>query len=400
MPPRVMSAIGIGILLGFCYLTSRNRRQINWITVLWGIALQFIFGFLVLKTFPDQIFAGAQAVFDAIYSFAGKGSAFLFGSLAQRKDFVILSMGSVIIFVSSLMAVLNYARVLPAIIYALARGMQRTMRTSGAETLAAAIFIMMGIEGVTGLKTVIGHMTRSELFTVMTCFMATIAGSVMAVYVGVFGASAGNILAASVMSAPAALAISKIIFPEIDEPETAGVVEWKTLLPADRGIIAAAANGAMDGLRLAATIAAILLAFVSMIYLLNAGLGLVGTSFGELGGMLFAPVAYVLGVPWQDCLHAGHLLATKTFFNEWLAYSEMQQMVQAGQLSPRAVMICTYALCSFANFGSLAILIGGISALAPERKDEVASLGLWALMAGLVAGFLTAAVAGVLTTGR
>jgi CNT family concentrative nucleoside transporter len=394
-----MSAVGIVVILGFCCLASRNRSRINRITVLWGIALQFIFGFLVIKTFPDQIFAGAQAVFDAIYSFAGEGSAFLFGSLAQRKDFVILSMGSVIIFVSSLMAVLNYTRVLPAIIYALARIMQRTMRTSGAETLAAAIFIMMGIEGTTGLKTVINRMTRSELFTVMTCFMATIAGSVMAVYVGVFGASAGNILAASVMSAPAAIAISKIIFPEVDEPVTAGPVEWKALLPEDRGVIAAAANGAVDGLKLAATIAAILLAFVSLIHMMDAGLGLVGTSFGELGGLLFAPAAYLLGVPWHDCLQAGHLLATKTFFNEWLAYGEMQRMVQAGTLSPRAVTICTYALCSFANFGSLAILIGGISALAPERKEEVVGMGLWALVAGLLAGFLTAAVAGVLTAG-
>ncbi|MEJ2717044.1 MAG: nucleoside transporter C-terminal domain-containing protein [Deltaproteobacteria bacterium] len=392
-----MSIIGIGLIVGFCFLVSRDRRRINWILVAWGLGLQLLFGLLVLKTYPEQIFAGAQALFEGIYSFAGEGAKFLFGSLAGNKDFVILSMGSVIIFVSSLMAVLNFARVLPAIIYALARIMQRTMRTSGAETLAAAIFILMGIEGVTGLKTVIGRMTRSELFTVMTCFMATIAGSVMAVYVGVFGASAGYILAASVMSAPAAIALSKMIIPESDTPETAGRVQWQILIPADRGFVEAAATGAVDGLRLAATIGAILLAFVSIIYMLNAFLAVFGTSFGGLGGYCFAPVAYVLGIPWEDCLNAGHLIALKTVFNEWLAYSRMKEMVAAGQLSPRSIMIMTYALCSFANFGSLAILIGGVSALAPERRKDVTQMGLWALLAGLLAGFLTAAVAGTLS---
>ena len=396
MAPRLTSAAGIVVIICVCYLLSLNRRRINWTVVAWGLGLQFVFGLLILKTYPDKIFAAAQALFAGINFFAGKGAAFLFGSLAGNQDFVILSMGSVIIFVSSLMAVLNYARILPAIIYGLARLMQRTMKTSGAETLAAAIFILMGIEGVTSLRTVIGRMTRSELFTVMSCFMSTIAGSVMAVYVGVFGAKAGHILAASVMSAPAALALSKMMVPETETPETAGQVEWAILLPKERGFVESAANGAVEGLKLAVTIGAILLAFVSLIHLLDAILGLVGTSFGDLGGYLFAPVAYLLGVPWNDCMNAGHLLAMKTAFNEWLAYSEMKEMIAAGLLSPRAVMILTYALCSFANFGSLAILIGGLSALAPERKEEVVSMGLRALLTGLLAGFCTAAVAGVL----
>lgn len=396
MPPRLMSVVGIAAIICFCYLLSQDRRRINWTLVLWGLALQFIFGLLILKTYPDTIFLGAQALFDGIYSFADKGAAFLFGSLAANKDFVILSMGSVIIFVSSLMAVLNYARILPALIYGLARLMQRTMRTSGAETLAAAIFILMGIEGVTGLKTVIGRLTRSELFTVMTCFMSTIAGSVMAVYVGVFGAKAGHILAASVMSAPAALAFSKMMVPETETPETAGPVEWRVLLPQERGFVESAANGAVDGLRLAVTIGAILLAFVSLIHMLDAILGVFGTSFAQVGGYLFAPVAYLLGVPWTDCLQAGYLLALKTVFNEWLAYSHMKELITAEQISPRAAMILTYALCSFANFGSLAILIGGLSALAPDRKGEVVNMGLRSLLTGLLAGFCTASVAGVL----
>jgi CNT family concentrative nucleoside transporter len=391
-----MSLVGIGTIVLFCWLISSDRRNINWITVAWGLGLQFIFGVLILKTYPVQIFAYANAVFAGISSFANEGAKFLFGSLAENKDFVILGMGSVIIFVSAVMAVLNYARILPIVIFTLAKLMQRTMRTSGAETMAAAVFILMGIEGITGLKTVINRLTRSELFSIMTCFMATIAGSVMAVYVGVFGANAGYIVAASIMSAPAALALSKIMIPETSTPETAGRVEWDVLIPQDRGFVEAAANGAVDGLKLAATIAAILLAFVSIIHMLNALLGIFGTSFGNLGGYVFAPIAFVLGIPWEDCMKAGNLLALKTVFNEWLAYSNMQEMIAAGELAPRSEMILTYALCSFANFGSLAILIGGISALAPERKEEVAAMGLRALLAGLLAGFLTASVAGCL----
>ncbi len=399
MPPQFMSVIGIIVILGLCFAISRDRRRISWRLVFWGLALQYFFALLILKTWPDQIFAAAQAIFNGIDFFSKQGTKFLFGSLADNQDFVILSMGSVIIFVSSVMAILNYLRVLPTIMYALARLMQWTMRTSGAETLSVTMQILMGIEAVTGLKMVIGRMTRSELFTVMTSFMANLAGSVMAVYVGVYGASAGHILAASVMSAPGALMLSKIMIPETGAPETGEKIEWKLLLPPEKGIVEAAANGAMDGLKLAASIACILLAFVSIIHMLNAFLGIFGTSFSHLGGYLFAPVAYILGVPWEDCMKAGNLLALKTVFNEWLAYSRMKEMVDAGELSSRAVMIVTYALCNFANFGSLAILIGGISALAPERREEVTHLGMLALLAGLLSGFMTAAVAGTLSSG-
>ncbi|MEW6347458.1 MAG: nucleoside transporter C-terminal domain-containing protein [Thermodesulfobacteriota bacterium] len=391
-----MSFVGIAAILGLAVLVSMGRRRIDWRLVVWGVALQYVFALLVLKTYPDQIFAGAQILFLKIEFFAKTGGRFLFGPLIDDNRYVILTMGSVIIFVSSIMAVLNFARVLPAVIYFLAVVMQRTMRTSGAETLAAAMFIIMGIEGVTALRTVIGRMTQSELFTVMTCFLATIAGSVMAVYVGVFGASAGYILSASLMNAPAALVISKMLVPETQVPETSGSVQWKMLLPAERGFVEAAANGAIDGLRLVAAIGAILLAFVAIIGVLDACLGLAGTSFEALGSYLFAPVAFVLGVPWADCLAAGKLLALKVVFNEWLAYSRMKEMIAAGELSPRAVAVCTYALCSFANFGSVGILIGGISALAPDRKQEVIRMGLRALLSGVMAGFLTAAVAGTL----
>lgn len=397
MPPRVMSAIGIVTIVGLCVLLSPDRRRINWVLLLWGFGLQYLFAVALLKTYPEQLFAAAQAIFEGISSYSRYGSKFLFGALAEQGDFVILSMGAVIIFVSSLMAVLNFLRVLPAVIYVLARGMQWTMRTSGAETLSAVMQIFMGIEAVTGLKPVIARMTRSELFTVMTCFMANLAGSVMAVYVGIFGANAGYILAASIMSAPAALALSKVLVPETGTPETGDRIEWKILLPPEHGIVEAAANGAVDGLKLTGAIAAILLAFVSIIYMVNALLGTVGTSFEEVGGYLFAPVAYLLGIPWDDCMKAGNLLALKTVFNEWLAYSRMKEMVAAGELSPRAVMVLTYALCNFANFGSMAILIGGMSALAPERREEIVGMAPRSLLCGLLAGFSTAAVAGTLS---
>lgn len=391
-----MSFVGIGVILLFCVLISRDRKRISWRLVFWGLSLQYIFALLILKTYPEEIFSAAQTMFNGIYYYSETGAKFLFGSLAQNKDFVILNMGAVIIFVSSTMAVLNYLRVLPAIIYFLARLMQWTMRTSGAETLSAAMFVLMGIEVLTGIKSVLGRMTRSELFSVMTCFMATIAGSVMAVYVGIFGANAGYILTASLMNAPGGLLISKILVPETEVPVTGEKVEWNVLLSEDKGLIEAAATGAIDGLRLVATVGAVLLAFVSIIHLLDGFLNLFGTSFNHIGGYVFAPVAYILGIPWEDCFRAGNLLALKTVFNEWLAYGSMREISAAGQLSPRAVMILTYALCSFANFGSMAILIGGISALAPERRQDVVSMGVRALISGLAAGFLSAAIVGTL----
>jgi len=396
MIPRITSALGIMLILGCCYIISSNRRAIVWPQIFWGIFLQFMFGILILKTYPDIVFQFAQSVFEGLNWYASTGAKFLFGALTSNTDFTILSMGAVIIFVSSIMGMLNYLRILPATMYILARVMQKTMRTSGAETMAAAMFVMMGVEVVTALKNVLGRLTKSELFTVMTCFMSTIAGSVMAVYVGVFGAKAGHILAASIMNAPAGLVISKMLLPETSVPETQGAWSWRNITSGDHSLVESAANGAIDGLKLTATIAAVLLAFVSIINMINGGLGYLGTSFENLGGYLFAPVAFLLGTPWEDCAKAGELLALKTFFNEWIAYSRLKIMVSEGAISPRGTMILTYALCSFANFGSLAILIGGLSALAPERRSEIAGLGLKSLLAGLLAGFMTAAMAGLL----
>ncbi len=396
MAPRLNALLGMGFLILLSVVLSTDRKRINWILVCWGIGIQFFFGVIILKTYPELFFSKAQILFEGITHFATTGSRFLFGSLVDHKDLTILSMGSVIIFVSSMMGVLNYVRLLPVITVGLAKMMRRAMKTSGAETLAASMFIFMGIEALSGLKNVLGKMTRSELFSLMTCFMATIAGSVMAVYVVVFGANPGYILAASFMNAPAALALSKILVPETGVPETSGNVSLKDVTSQDHGLIEALSNGALDGLKLTLSVAAILLAFVSVIHLSNAVLGIIGTSFDQIGSVVFAPVALLIGVPWVDCMTAGKLLAIKTVFNEWIAYSQMKAFAAEGQLQSRSIMILTFALCSFANFGSLGILIGGVSSLAPDRTKEVASLGLKALLAGLMSGLLTACIAGLL----
>jgi CNT family concentrative nucleoside transporter len=393
---RLTSLLGMAVIIGLCTLISQDRKRISWRLVAWGVGLQFALALLILKSDPGlKVFQLAEKIFAKLYDFTSIGVEFLTDKPLSEIN-TALSIGAVLVFVASLMAVLYYLRVIQAFVYLFSKLMQYTMRISGAEALASAFFVFMGIETVTAIKRYVGEMTRSELFTVMTAFMATIAGSVMVIYVGVFGAEAGHILAASIMSAPAAILLSKILVPETEEPKTGAKIHWSEMRPEESSVIEAAANGAEDGMKLALTIVAMLLAFVALIGMLDFFLGIAGTSFRELSGFLFAPVAWLAGVPWEDCLQVGRLLGIKVIFNEFISYQEMQQMAQAGALSPRSFTIATYALCSFANFGSLAILIGGIGGLAPERKSEVARFGLRALLAGFLAGLMTAAVAGIL----
>lgn len=395
---RLISLSGLFIFVALAFALSENRRLISWRLVAWGIALQFIFAVLILKTGPGLlVFEFARVVMSSILDFTDYGSKFLFGSLVT--DFNIgailaFKVLPVIIFVSSLMGVLYYFNIIQFVVRLMAKAMEKTMKASGAEALMSAMFVFMGIEATTGVKEYIRKMTRSEMFTVMTGFMATIAGSVMAVYVS-FGASAGHLLAASVMSAPAAIVLSKLMIPE-REKTLSGTDAKEALKSMDVNVIEAAANGAQDGLKLAATIGAMLLAFIALIGMLNHFLGFINTSFEEIAGYLFTPVAFIMGVPWEDCSKVGELLGIKIVFNEFISYQKMQGMVASGSLSPRSVTIATYALCSFANFGSIAILIGGIGSIAPERKKEIARLSLKALLAGAVASFMTATIAGIL----
>jgi CNT family concentrative nucleoside transporter len=328
-----------------------------------------------------------------------EGAAFLFGQLTKDPSYgavVAFRVLPIIVFVASLSAVLYHLGVIQAVVRAMAWVMQRTMKTSGAESLSAALFVFMGIESVTAIGQYIARMTRSELFIVMTAFLATIATSVMAVYVG-YGAAAGHLLAASLMSAPAAVVIAKIMIPETEQPLTAGRVEFRPEI-GTVNVIDAAATGARDGVNLAITIGAMLLAFVALIALVNLVLQWAtgGHTLQEMLGWCFSPFAIVMGVPKGDWLHVGQLLGWKTVLNEFYAYERMHVMITAGELSPRAVTISTYALCGFANFGSLAILIGGIGGVAPNRRADVVSLSIKALIGGTLAAFMTACYAGIL----
>jgi len=398
MVEKAVSLIGLLVFVGVALAVSERRGSINRRLVAWGLALQFIFALLILKTAAGRmVFDLARVVMTGLLAYSDIGSRFLFGALTDDPRFgavVAFKVLPTIVFVSSLMAVLRYLRVVEVVVRAMAWVMERTMKASGTEALMSAVFVFMGIEGATGVKDYMDRMTRSELFTVMTAFMSTIAGSVMAVYVS-FGASAGHLLAASVMSAPAAIVISKLMVPEAEARAVGGTGTAMARIDAVN-VIEAAAMGAADGLKLAAVIGAMLLAFVALIGMLDGFLVYAGTSFEQLTGYLFAPVAFVMGVPWEDCVEVGGLLGVKVVFNEFISYERMQGLIASGALGPRSVTIATYALCSFANFGSVAILIGGLGSLAPARKKEIARLALRALAAGVMASFMTATIAGVL----
>jgi len=400
---RLVSVLGLAVMLGIAWAISENRRAIRPRIVLWGVGLQLCLALLVLKTpgFGDWFFAGAQKTFNSLIASSDKGAAFLFGPLTTQQRLLAFTVLPIVIFVSSVSGVLYHLGIIQAVVRAMARLMHWTMKISGAESVAAALFIFLGIESVTAIGKYIKAMTRSELFVVMTAFLATIASSVMGAYVS-FGASAGHLLAASLMSAPAAVVVAKIMIPETGRPATAGGVEFEPEITT-LNVVDAAASGAADGVRLAINIGAMLIAFVGIIALLNTLLGYVGTLVGLSGlslermfSYVFSPLAVLMGVPPEDAFTVGELLGTKTVLNEFFAYSNMQGMIQQGMLTSRSVVIATYALCGFANFGSIAILIGGIGSIVPGRRSEVAALGLKALVAGTLAAFMTACFAGAL----
>lgn len=396
---RIVGIFGILVFIGIALALSENRGKVVWRLVGWGMGLQFVFAVLILRTGPGKHFFDlAKKFFDKLIEFSNAGAVFLFGTLVTD-----LNIGAVmafhalpiIVFVSALAGIFYHLGIIQKFVSATAWIMQRSLKTSGAESLAAALFIFLGIESTTAIPVYIRKMTRSEIFTLMTAFMSTIAGSVMGVYVA-FGASAGHLLAASIMSAPAAITIAKIMIPETGEPLTRGSVTFRPQI-GSANVIDAAANGAAEGLKLALNIGAMLIAFVGLITMLNFVINwIAGITFTQLLGYFFLPFAYLLGIPFADALNVSHLLGMKTVLNEFLAYQEMRTLITQGQLSPRAVTISTYALCGFANFGSIAILIGGLGGIDPHRRGEVAALGIKALIAGTLAAFMTACFAGIL----
>lgn len=401
---RLVSLLGLFVMIGIAYALSEKKKAIQWRPVVTGLLLQVVFGLIIMKTtFGRNFFDTIGKGFNAILAYTTEGSKFLFGGLAVPSDslgFIFATMVlPTIIFMSALMSVLYHIGIMQKVVELVAKIMMKVMRTSGAESLAAAANIFVGqTEAPLVIKPFIGKMTKSEIMSLMTGGMATVAGGVLAAYVG-FGVDPAHLLAASVMSAPAALVCAKLLIPETEESVTAGVV--KVDLPKNAtNTIEAAANGASDGLRLAVNVAAMLLAFIALIAMLNGILGALGglvgfpqLSFELIMGYVNAPIAWLLGVPWEDCFAVGSILGKKLVLNEFVGYLDL--IAVKGQLSERAAIITTYALCGFSNFSSIAIQVGGIGSLAPEKRSVLAAYGLKAMIGGTLACYMTACIAGL-----
>ncbi len=432
---RLTGVVGIAVILLIAWAMSVDRGRVNWRLIGYGVVLQSIFGFLVLKTgIGRALFRGANRAFTALLSFAQDGSFIIFGNLvnnnvpvgipeagppeaatltsaelwANTGSYFAFTVLPTIIFFASLMSVLYYLGLMQWVVRGLAWIMQRFMGTSGAETLSVAGNIFVGqTEAPLLVKPFVGNMTMSELNTVMVGGFATIAGGVMAAYVAIltpyFSDIAGHLLTASVMNAPAALVISKLLVPETGEPVTRDTTHV-TVEREDANVIDAAAGGAAQGLKLAMNVAAMLMAFVALIALLNSLLALLGGQIGAphlsiewLLGWVFRWIALAMGVPWAEAGDVGALIGVKTVLTEFIAYPQLAgNLASAAPLSPRSAVIATYALLGFANLPSIAIQIGGIGGIAPERRKDLSRLGLRAMIGGNLAAFMSASLAGML----
>lgn len=410
---------GLACLVSIAWMFSNKRGAVDWRLVATGISLQIAFAALVLLA-PGgrQVFEALGHGFVKLLEFTQVGAALVFGDLARSEKLGFIFAFQVlptIIFFAALMGVLYHAGVMQRIVRGMAWAITKVMRVSGAETTSVCASIFIGqTEAPLTIRPYIAKMTQSELLTIMIGGMAHIAGGVLAAYVGMLGGGdpvqqafyAKHLLTASIMAAPATLVIAKILAPETGEPLTRGKVRMeveKTTV----NVIDAAAGGASDGLRLALNVGAMLLAFVALIALVNAPLTWLGeasglaawlgrpTDLGTLLGYLMAPVAWIIGVPWQDAVQVGGLIGQKIVLNEFIAYLQLAEI--QGSLTDQGRLVATYALCGFANFSSIAIQLGGIGGLAPERRGDIARLGMRAVLGGSIATFMTATIAGVLT---
>ena len=396
---RFTGILGLVAILAVCFAFSRKRRAIQPRVLIWGLGLQFCFAFLVLKTPFGRLFEAASVAVSAMLNYAEAGSKFVFGPLGTKTGpfglvfaFQVLP---IIIFIASFFSILYYLGVMQIVIRGMALVMLKVMGASGAESTDVAASIFMGqTEAPLTVRPFLDRMTESELFTVMTAGMAHISGAVMAAYVKIAGVDIKHLLTAVIMTAPATIMLAKMLNPETGKPETAGRVDIKIEKPGVN-IIDAAARGAGDGLHLALNVAAMLIAFLALIAMLNGVLGwLHAPTLEKIFGTMFAPVAWLLGVSWKDSTAIGNLLGTRLVLNEFVAFLQLGPM--RSQLDPRSFTIATYALCGFANFSSIAIQVGGIGALAPSRKSDLARLGLRAVAAGTMANFMSACIAGML----
>ena len=402
----LLGILGLFTLLSIALLLSENRSAINLKTVLYGLIFQLIFALLILKTpFGAPIFLFLDQSINILIGFSSSGSDFLFKSYIDGVGFhpglinFAFSTLPTIIFFSSLVAVLYHFGILQTIIKFIARRMQLTLGTSGSETLSVAGNIFLGqTESPLMVRPFVSKMTKSELMAVMTGGFATVSGGVLAIYVSWLTdiqGIAGHLLAASVMSAPAALVVAKIIYPEIEESQTMGDVNVN-IEQTNINAMEALSNGATDGLKLAANIAAMLIAFISFVAMVNYFLSFGGTSMEEIFGFIFRPLAWTMGVPWNEAQLVGMLMGKKIVLTELIAYGDLQNLIRDGMISERSAIISTYALCGFSNFASIGIQLGGIGAMAPERKKDLAKLVTKAMFGGAIASWLTATIAGLL----
>lgn len=432
---QLRSAIGLGLLIAVCWILSRQRSAIQWRLVAWGIVLQLLFGVIVLLTpVGTAVFGGVNDVLLQVMKFSEAGGAFLFGDLifnnvpvgtgaagansplqevgpqvARTGAYFAFHVLPTIVFFSSLMAVLYYLKVMQRVVHGVAWVMQRTMRTSGAETVATAGTIFVGLmETPLLVRPYLEKMTRSEVFALMTAALATVSGGVMVAYVGMlspwFPDIGGHLVSASVMSAPAALVVAKIMLPETEKAETATTLATDSDLSHDVNLVDAAGRGASEGAMLALKVGAMLVAFLGLLAMANAGIGWLGNLAGvadltlqRILGYLLAPVAWALGIPWQDAQAAGQLIGVKTILNEFVAFRQLaDNLAGPSAMGERSAILTSYALAGFANFGSIAMQIAGMGELVPAKRTMLAELAIRALIGGTIAAMMTAAVAGIL----
>lgn len=403
---RFDGLIGLVAIVVSAYLFSKNRRAIQRRIVLWGVLLQFAFAFLVLKTEFGKLFYGISLFVNALLNYTLAGSTFVFGDKLGQKtpEFGVVfafQVLPIVIFICSFFAILYYLGVMQIFVRGMAVFMQKFMGTSGAESTCVAASIVMGqTEAPVTIRPFLASLTESELFTVMTSGMAHVSGAVMAAYVAIAGVSITHLLTAVIMTAPATIMLSKMFVPETGKPLTAGSVNVE-VEKQGVNLIDAAARGAGDGLQLALNIAAMLIAFLALIAMLNGGLGWlhgyahwIPPSLQGILAFIFAPIAWCLGVSWNDCSTVGNLLGTRMVLNEFVAFVDLGKI--SNTLQHRSFVIATFALCGFANLSSIAVQIGGIGALAPSRKSDLARLGLRAMFVGTLANFMSACIAGIL----
>ena len=402
---QIVGILGIGILLGIAFLLSENKKNINSKTVLWGLGLQIFFALVILKTpIGRPLFSFFDTAITKLISFADTGSEFLFGSQVDGVGFhpafesVAFRLLPTIIFFSALISVLYHYQIIQTIIKLFARIMQKTMVTSGPETLSVSANIFVGqTEAPLMIRPYINIMTRSELAAVMIGGFATAAGGVLAIYakwLDTIPGIAGHLMSASVMSAPAALVVAKIMFPETthSSKEEVNLNEENPSANA----MDALGNGTIVGLRLAVNVGAMLISFISIIALLNYFLGLFGFSIETILGSIFKPLAWSMGIPWSESSAVGSLMGKKIVFTEFVAFADLKSLIDSELISERAAIIASYALCGFANFGSIGIQLGGIGGIAPKRRKEIAQLIFKAMIGGAIASWLTATLAGIL----